>query len=77
MTHKLTRRGLLRAGLAVLLGGPALAARPDRFLPFPVQHRPLGPAAISIPFAALPMNLYIRGPRYKVGVSQEVTPRVT
>ncbi len=35
------------------------------------------PAAISIPFATLPMNLYIRGPRYAVMFDRITTPRFT
>lgn len=33
------------------------------------------PAAISIPFATLPTNVYIRGPRYRVMFDRIVTPR--
>jgi hypothetical protein len=33
------------------------------------------PAAISIPFATLPLNVYIRGPRYRVTFDRIVTPR--
>ena len=33
------------------------------------------PAAISIPFATLPVNVYIRGPRYRVMFDRIVTPR--
>lgn len=33
------------------------------------------PAAISIPFATLPLNTYIRGPRYRVTFDRIVTPR--
>lgn len=35
------------------------------------------PAAISIPFANLPINVYIRGPRYRVLFDRIVTPRFT
>lgn len=35
------------------------------------------PAAISIPFATLPTNFYIRGPRYRVMFDRIVTPRFT
>lgn len=42
-----------------------------------VEKEPDSPAAISIPFATLPMNLYIRGPKYKVGFDRIVTPRFT
>jgi hypothetical protein len=42
-----------------------------------VDKEPDSPAAISIPFATLPQNLYIRGPRYKVTFDRIVTPRFT
>lgn len=42
-----------------------------------VDKEPDSPAAISIPFASLPMNLYIRGPRYLVMMDRIVTPRFT
>ena len=42
-----------------------------------VDKEPESPAAISIPFATLPVNLYIRGPRYRVMFDRIVTPRFT
>lgn len=42
-----------------------------------VDKEPDSPAAISIPFATLPSNLYIRGPRYRVMFDRIVTPRFT
>lgn len=42
-----------------------------------VDKEPDSPAAISIPFATLPQNLYIRGNRYKVCFDRIVTPRFT
>ena len=42
-----------------------------------VDKEPDSPAAISTPFATLPMNLYIRGPRYPVTMDRIVTPRFT
>ena len=42
-----------------------------------VDKEPDSPAAISVPFATLPMNLYIRGPRYLVMLDRIVTPRFT
>lgn len=42
-----------------------------------VDKEPDSPAAISIPFATLPMNLYIRGQRYLVMMDRIVTPRFT
>ena len=41
------------------------------------DKEPDSPAAISVPFATLPMNLYIRGPRYLVMMDRIVTPRFT
>lgn len=42
-----------------------------------VDKEPGSPAAISIPFATLPINIYIRGPRYRVTFDRIVTPRFT
>lgn len=42
-----------------------------------VDKEPDSPAAISIPFATLPQNLYIRGPRYRVMFDRIATPRFT
>lgn len=42
-----------------------------------VDKEPDSPAAISIPFATLPTNLYIRGPRYRVQFDRIATPRFT
>jgi hypothetical protein len=42
-----------------------------------VDKEPDSPAAMSIPFATLPQNLYIRGPRYVVMFDRIVTPRFT
>lgn len=42
-----------------------------------VDKEPDSPAAISIPFATLPINVYIRGPRYVVMFDRIVTPRFT
>jgi hypothetical protein len=42
-----------------------------------VDKEPDSPAAISIPFANLPINVYIRGPRYRVLFDRIVTPRFT
>lgn len=42
-----------------------------------VDREPDSPAAISIPFATLPMSLYIRGQRYRVSFDRIVTPRFT
>jgi hypothetical protein len=42
-----------------------------------VDKEPDSPAAISIPFATLPTNLYIRGPRYRVMFDRISTPRFT
>ena len=42
-----------------------------------VDKDPDSPAATSIPFATLPTNLYIRGPRYKVSFDRIGSPRFT
>lgn len=42
-----------------------------------VDKEPDSPASISIPFATLPVNVYIRGPRYRVAFDRIVTPRFT
>lgn len=42
-----------------------------------VDMEPDSPAAMSIPFATLPSNLYIRGRRYLVMLDRIVTPRFT
>ena len=42
-----------------------------------VDKEPGSPAAISIPFATLPQNVYIRGNRYLVHMDRIVTPRFT
>lgn len=42
-----------------------------------VDKEPDNPPAQSIPFATLPMNQYIRGPRYAVSFDRIVTPRFT
>ena len=42
-----------------------------------VDLEPGSPAAISIPFATLPQNLYIEGPRYPVMFDRITTPKFT
>lgn len=42
-----------------------------------VDKEPDSPAAISVPFATLPMNMYVRGPRYLVMMDRIVTTRFT
>lgn len=42
-----------------------------------VDKEPRSPAAISIPFATLPMNLYIKGPRYSVMFDRIATTKFT
>lgn len=42
-----------------------------------VDKEPDSPGAISVPFAALPMNRYIRGPRYRVMFDRILTPKFT
>jgi len=40
-----------------------------------VDKEPGSPAAVSLPFATLPTNVYIRGPRYRVMFDRIVTPK--
>jgi len=42
-----------------------------------VDKEPNSPAAVSIPFATLPTNLYIKGDRYKVTFDRITTPKFT
>lgn len=42
-----------------------------------VDKEPESPAAISVPFASLPMNRYIRGPRFRVMFDRILTPKFT
>jgi hypothetical protein len=42
-----------------------------------VDKEPDSPASISVPFATLPQNVYIRGPRYRVHFHRIVSPRFT
>jgi hypothetical protein len=42
-----------------------------------VDKEPDSPAAISVPFATLPMNRYIRGPRYRVMFDRILTRKFT
>jgi hypothetical protein len=40
-----------------------------------IDKEPDSPAAISVPFATLPLNRYIRGPRYRVMFDRILTPK--
>jgi len=42
-----------------------------------VDKEPDSPAAVSLPFGSLPVNIYIRGLRYPVMLDRIVTPRFT
>lgn len=42
-----------------------------------VDKEPDSPAAISVPFANIPINIYIKGPRYRVLFDRILTPRFT
>jgi hypothetical protein len=42
-----------------------------------VDKEPDSPAAISLPFAALPYNIYIKAPRYRVLFQRILSPRFT
>jgi hypothetical protein len=42
-----------------------------------VDKEPGSPAAISVPYATQPVEVYVRGPRYKVTFNRLMTPRFT
>ena len=42
-----------------------------------VDKEPNSPGAISVPFATLPINRYIKGPRFRVMFDRILTPRFT
>jgi hypothetical protein len=42
-----------------------------------VDKEPQSPGAISVPFGTLPINRYIRGPRFRVMFDRIMTPRFT
>jgi hypothetical protein len=42
-----------------------------------VDKEPDSPGAISVPFATLPINRYIKGPRYRVMFDRILTPKFT
>jgi hypothetical protein len=42
-----------------------------------IDKEPDQPPAISVPFGALPINFYIRGPRYQVAFHRIMSPRFT
>ncbi len=42
-----------------------------------VDKEPNSPGAISVPFATLPINRYIRGPRFRVMFDRILTPKFT
>lgn len=42
-----------------------------------VEKEPDNPPAITVPFASLPMNMYIYGPRYRVLFERILSPRFT
>ena len=58
---KIRRRGFFGAVAAVFCGAPLAPA----VAKYAVATSP-APGAITIPFATLPFNTYIRGPRYRV-----------
>lgn len=70
MSRAMTRRSVLRAMIGAVLAPIAVAAMPTAA---PVAANKS--AAISIPFTTLPVNTYIRGPRYLVMTSREVAVR--
>ena len=42
-----------------------------------VDKEPQSPGAISVPFATLPINRYIKGPRFRVMMDRILTPKFT
>jgi len=42
-----------------------------------VDKEPESPAAVSVPFATLPLNRYIRGPRFRVMFDRILSPKFT
>lgn len=42
-----------------------------------IDKEPMSPGAISIPYATLPVNRYVQGPRYRVLFDRVVTPNFT
>jgi hypothetical protein len=63
---RISRRGVMRG----MIGG-AVAW----MFGIPLPKPQWGPAPMSIPFATLPVNVYIKGPRYRVMFDRVVTPQ--
>lgn len=42
-----------------------------------IDKEPDSPAAVSAGFASLPINFYIRGPRYRISFARILLPRAT
>lgn len=62
----------------VLVGNDELDRQVDTDKPvIVVDKEPSSPAAISVPFGQLPVNRYIRGPRYRVLFERILSPRYT
>jgi hypothetical protein len=76
---KLRERGFLRKIIPPENIGPGQLDRwLDSDLPLKiVEMEPDGPPAITIPFNGLPVNLYIKGPRYPVFFNRLETSRFT
>jgi len=69
---KISRRRLLKT----LFAGAAAVACGDITKVLAAATPPAAaPAALSIPFATLPINTYIRGPRYRVMFDRIITPK--
>ncbi len=77
--EKMREDGFYRRILPMLpIDNDDLDRQVDTDMPVKVIDRePNSPAAMSIPFATLPRNVYIRGPRYRVMFDRIVTPRFT
>lgn len=62
----------------ILVGNDELDRQVDTDKPvIIVDKEPASPAAISVPFGQLPVNRYIRGPRYRVLFERILSPRFT
>lgn len=76
---KMREDGFYRRILPPLqISNDELDRQADTDLPVKVIDRePNSPAAVTVPFAQLPTNIYIRGPRYRVMFDRIVSPRFT
>lgn len=75
--NKMREDGVCRRVLPeITINNSDLDRQVDTDLPVKVVDKePDSPAAASLPFQSLPINTYIRGPRYRVMFSRIATPR--